>query len=101
MAVEAYYLVVVNEDGGVTTYTELPEELPKANRVANTADVYATSRQIVDEFDRTMLSNKVVSDLMKILAPVMPPAPEPSVPERLKDALKKRNINPESIEPVN
>jgi len=101
MAVETFYLVVVNDDGGVVTYTEMPETMPVANRVANTADVYTTSRQIVDEFERTMLSNKVISDLMKILAPVMPKPEEPTVSDKVKDALKKRNINPESIKPVN
>jgi hypothetical protein len=91
MAYETYFLTVITDEGGVVTYTELPETLPEITRKATTADVYTSSRQIVEEFDRAMLSNKILQDLI----PLLVPEKEPTVPDVVKEALKKRNINPE------
>lgn len=90
--VETFFLVTVNEDGTLTTYPEIPAEMPEANRKANNWDVYEASRQIVDEFDQTTLANKVVSAVLAALAPQTPQG----IPDVLKDKLKERGIHPES-----
>lgn len=89
--VETYFLVVVNEDSTMTTYAELPETLPERERVANNYDVFTTSKQIVDEFESTLLANKVAQT---VLAAMQPAAPV-GVPDTLKEKLKERGINPE------
>jgi hypothetical protein len=95
MEAETYYLVVVNKDGGITTYTEIPEELPKVERVATNLDVFQNARQIVDEFEREILTGRIVQAMVAIMS-----QKEPTPQEKVKDALKKRNINPESVTPV-
>lgn len=90
--VETFFLVTVNEDGTMTTYPEIPAEMPAANRKANNWDVYDAARQIVDEFDQTALANKVAATVLAALAPQTPQG----IPDVLKDKLKERGINPES-----
>jgi hypothetical protein len=95
MSVETYFLVAINEDGTLTTYAELPENLPEIKRQSTTLDVYESAKQIVDEFDRNLLANKVVNALLSALNP-----PQETVQDKLKEKLKERGINPESITPV-
>lgn len=90
--VETYFLVVVNEDGTLTSYAELPETMPETNRVANNYDVYQSSKQVVDEFEHSILANKVAQAVLSVLQPAAPAG----VPEAVKDKLKERGINPES-----
>jgi len=92
MAVETFFLITVNEDGTLTSYTEIPEELPESKRVATNWDVYNTAKQIVDEFDRQILVDRVLQGVAAMLTPVEPPKPSGKV----KDALKERGIDPES-----
>ena len=92
MAVETYFLLTVNEDGTLTSYTEIPEEPPEQNRVATNWDVYTTAKQIVEEFDRQLLVDRVVAGMVKALTP--PPVETPA--DIVKDALKERGIDPES-----
>lgn len=92
--VETYFLIVINEDGTLTSYSELPAELPEANRTANNYDVYQSAKQIVEEFDSNLLANKVAQVVLASLQPQ-----GPSVPSAVKDKLKERGIDPESITP--
>jgi hypothetical protein len=96
--VETFFLVAVNEDGTLTTYGEVPEELPEAGRTANNWDVYQAAKQIVDEFDTNLLANRVAQTVIQALASQAQQAP--SVPSTLKEKLKERGIDPESITPV-
>ena len=95
MAVETFFLITVNDDGTLTSQTELPTEPIEAKRTATNWDVYATAKQIVEEFDRQLLIDRVVTG---VVAQLTQPAPTPS--EKVKDALKERGINPESIAPT-
>ncbi|CAB4137706.1 hypothetical protein UFOVP325_68 [uncultured Caudovirales phage] len=92
MAVETYFLLTVNEDGTLTSYTEIPEELPEQKRVATNWDVYTTAKQIVEEFDRQLLVDRVVQGVVNVLVPQAAPTPT----DKVKDALKERGIDPES-----
>lgn len=95
MEAETYFLVVINKDGTITTFSEMPEKLPEVERQANNVDVYQTAVQVVDEFNREILTNRIVSALVSVLNP-----PQETVADKVKDALKKRNIDPESVAPV-
>lgn len=95
MAVETFFLITVNDDGTLTSQTELPSEPIEANRVATNWDVYATAKQIVEEFDRQLFVDRVVSG---VVASLTQPAPAPST--KVKDALKERGIDPESVAPT-
>ena len=94
-SVETFFLLSINEDGSLTSYTTLPEELPEAKRQATTWDVYQTAKQIVEEFDRKMLVDQVVQGVVGALMP-----PTQSVQDKVKDALKERGIDPESVTPA-
>jgi hypothetical protein len=88
---ETFFLITVNKDGTLTSYAEMPEELPKAERVATNYDVYQAAKQIADEFEMGLLADRVAS---KVIATLMPPVTTPA--DAIKDRLKERGINPES-----
>jgi hypothetical protein len=87
---ETYFLVTLNEDGSITTQGDIPAELPTANRKPNNYDVYQTSKQIVEEFESSMLADKISSKILSVLAPQ-----DVSVSDKVKEALKERGVTPE------
>lgn len=97
MAVETYFLVAVNEDGSFTTYAELPEEPIEREKIANNYDVYQACKQIAEEFESQILVERITKAIASAL---VPPAPLTTA-DRIKDVLRERGINPESVEPVN
>lgn len=90
--VDTYFLITVNEDGTLTSYTTIPDELPEANRVATTFDVFQSSKQITEEFQNQLLADRVAQTVMAALSPKVD-----SPVDKIKDALKDRGIDPESI----
>lgn len=92
---ETYFLIVVNEDGTLTSYAELPETLPERARVATNWDVYANSKQIAEEFDRQLLVDRITQSVINAMTPVTA-----TTAQKVKDALKERGIDPESIKPA-
>ena len=88
---ETFFLITVNEDGTLTSYAEMPENLPEAKRVATNYDVYQAAKQIADEFEMGLLADRVAT---KVIATLMPPVTTPA--DAIKDKLKERGINPES-----
>jgi hypothetical protein len=95
-SVETFFLITVNTDGTLSSYTEIPENMPVAARTANTFDVYQSSKQIVDEFEQSMLADRIAKT---VVAQLNLPA-KSEVPNRIKDALKERGIDPESVTPT-
>lgn len=93
--VETMFLITVNEDGTLTSYAEMPKETPEVTRLANNYDVYQAAKQIVDDFEQTLLANRIASIVTQTLNP-----PQSSVSEKLKDKLKERGIDPESVTPA-
>jgi hypothetical protein len=89
--VETYFLVAVQRDSTLATYSELPEEPLKRDRPANNYDVYQAAKQIVDEFEQTMFANKVAQIVMANLNPPVEP-----ISDKVKDKLKERGIKPEN-----
>jgi hypothetical protein len=96
MAAETYFLITVNEDGTLTSYTSIPETLPEVNREATNWDVYSAAKQIVEEFDRSILVDRILQGVAGLVAP----APVATPTDKMKDALKERGIDPESVTPA-
>lgn len=94
MAIQTYFLITVSDDGSITSYTEIPEDL-KAERVANNFDVYQAAKQIVDEFDQQLQADRIARTVAAMLAPK-----QESPVDKVRDALKERGIDPESVTPT-
>lgn len=88
--VEFYFLVTANTDGTFSTYAEVPKDL-ESNRPANTYDMFSTMREVVQEMETSFLADRVAQRVASMLSPT-----EPSVADRVADALKERGIQPES-----
>jgi hypothetical protein len=93
--VETFYTVILYTDGTMATTTDALEPTFIGQRPANVADIYTTSQQLVKEIDQQSLVSRIVQEIAKAN-----PTPQ-SVPDRMKDALKSRGIDPESITPAN
>ena len=93
MKVETYFIAALAEDGQIFTLPEMPEEGIEAARPVNNYDVYQTGKQIVDEFEQSLLAQRVAETVLKALAPSAPSAP--SAPEKIKEALKERGFKTE------
>jgi len=97
MDVETFFLVAVTSDGGFVTYSEMPQEPINAERQATTADIYSVAQQIVREVDQQLLADRITASVLNALAPQV----EPTLSDKLKEALKERGIDPESVTPTN
>jgi hypothetical protein len=94
-AIETFFITVINSDGSISTLTEFPTEPFEVARTASRFDVYQTSKQIVDEVEQSALVERIVAAVTQSLNP-----PVQTVPDRVKEALKNRGIDPESVTPV-
>jgi hypothetical protein len=92
---ETYFLVVVNEDGTFTTYAEIPSELPAVTRRATNYEVYQTCKSIAEEFDTQILVDRITKSVVGTLMPQTQ-----TVADVVKDKLKERGIDPESVTPA-
>lgn len=90
MKAEAYFIAAIAEDGQIVTLPELPEEGIEAKRPITNYDVYTTAKQIVEEFESSILAQKVAETVIRVLAPV-----EPSASDKVKEALKERGFKTE------
>lgn len=93
--VETFFLITVNEDGTFTSYAELPEEKLEAGHTATNYDIYQACKQIVQEFETQILSDRVART---VLGALIPQVETPT--DKIKDKLKERGINPESAAPT-
>jgi hypothetical protein len=88
--IDTYFISVINSDGTITTMPDFPEGgLTKIRNVTN-YDVYQTAKQIVDEFEATVLADKVARSVLQALNPDVP-----TVSDKVKEALKERGVNTE------
>jgi NADP-dependent 3-hydroxy acid dehydrogenase YdfG len=90
MKAEAYFIAAIAEDGQIITLPELPEEGIDAKRPITNYDVYTTAKQIVDEFESSILAQKVAETVIRAMNPV-----EPAVSDKVKEALKERGFKTE------
>jgi hypothetical protein len=96
MEIETYFVVVINADGTFSTTNAVPET--EAARPANTLDIYNVSKQIVQEVDSQILTDRIVSAVSQVIAAQNQPPAEVSA--KVKEKLKERGIDPESITPA-
>lgn len=90
--IETYFIAVVNSDGTITTMPDLPEGgLTRARSVTN-YDVYQTSKQVVEEFESSVLADKIARTVLLALNPEVP-----TISDKVKEALKDRGVTPEGI----
>lgn len=87
---ETYFVAVIDEQGKILTFPEMPAEGIEAKRPVNNYDVYTTAKQVVDEFESSILAQKVAETVIRAMNPV-----EPTVSDRVKDALKERGFKTE------
>lgn len=85
---ETYYIAVMMENGQVVTFPEMPEGGIKAARPVTNYDVFETSRQVVEEFNNSILAQKVAE---MVIGALNPPVQEPS--DKIKEALKERGFS--------
>lgn len=89
--IETFFTVVINKDASINVLLETPKEDIVAERQAINADIYRFAKQVVDEFDRSLLVEGIVNALLPVLAPQ-----EEALPDKVKEALKERGITPET-----
>jgi hypothetical protein len=87
---ETYFMVIVNKDGTLATFSDLPDEAPPVERKASNYDVYRAAKDIVEEFEATVLAQRVAQVVISKLNP-----PTPSVSDKVKEALNDRGLSPE------
>jgi methylmalonyl-CoA mutase cobalamin-binding subunit len=87
MNVDTYFIAAVGEDGRITTMPEMPEAGIEAARPVTNYDVYQTAKQIVDEFESSVLAQKVAEVVVSMMNPV-----EPTTADKIQEALKKRGF---------
>ncbi|CAB4128087.1 hypothetical protein UFOVP223_21 [uncultured Caudovirales phage] len=87
--VETAFVVLLHTDGTFAAQLDKPEGV-EVHRTASTFDVYQTAKQIVQEIDNQVLTERIIGSLAALLMP----QPEPTAADVVKDALKERGIKP-------
>lgn len=87
---DTYFIAVINNDGTITTMPSMPEGGIESVRSVTNYDVYQTAKQIVDEFESSVLADKVARMVIGALNPEVP-----TVSDKVKEALKERGVTPE------
>ena len=90
--IESYFITVMNSDGTITTMPDFPEEGLTRTRSVTNYDVYQTSKQVVEEFESSLLADKIARTVLRSLNPEVP-----TISDKVKEALKDRGVNPEGI----
>jgi hypothetical protein len=86
--VEVAFLVLLHTDGTFAVKLEDLTEPVEAARVADAGDVLNVSQTIIEELKAQALVSRIVLALQ--------PPQQPTVSDKVKDALKERGIDPES-----
>lgn len=85
MTAQAAYLVIIEENGSVTT--EVVKDREKTQRDATTFDIYQTSKELVSDIDSHLLADRVAQ---RVLAAMQPVDQTRELKERLINALTER-----------
>lgn len=89
--VKTYFVVSLGDNGLVTTWPAVPEEGIESERPVNNYDIYTAAKQIVDEFESSILAQKVADTVLQSLNPS-----SPSTSEKVAAKLKERGIQTDS-----
>lgn len=85
MTAQAAYLVIIEENGSVTT--EIVKDREKTQRDATTYDIYNTSKELVSDIDSHLLADRIAQ---KVIAAIQPVDQAKELKERLINALTER-----------
>lgn len=91
--VEVAFIVSVHTDGTFSASLDMVDGID-AKRQATTFDVYQSAKQIVQEIDNQVLTERIIGSLAALLMP----KPDPTPSDVVKDALKERGIKPENAD---
>lgn len=90
--VKAYFVVSLGESGVVTTYPEMPADGFTVERATNNWDIYSAAKQIVDEFESSILAQKVADTVMGAMGKI----DGETIADKVNSALKERGIKPDT-----
>jgi hypothetical protein len=86
--VKAYFVVSLGESGVVTTYPAMPEDGFTTERDVNNWDIYSAAKQIVDEFESSILAQKVADTVLSAMGKL----DGESIADKVNAALKERGL---------
>lgn len=89
--IETAFTVVIHTDGTFVANLEQLEGPVEVKRAATVQDLVTVSTQLRKEIEEQQLVTRIANT---IIAMLQPPA-EPTVPDKVKEKLKERNITPE------
>lgn len=89
--VKTYFVVSLGDNGLVTTWPAIPEDGLESDRPVNNYDIYTAAKQIVDEFESSILAQKVADTVLQSLNPE-----SPSTADKVAAKLKERGIQTDS-----
>jgi len=90
MTINYQYTITVNEDGSVKIDTNVPEGV-EVKKEAGIFDIIDSSRKCVADLERTLLMEGISQAVSALM-----PQPEPTVAEKVAEALKERTATPDS-----
>lgn len=94
--IETFFTVVLNTDGTLNVVLDNPETPLTAKREATNGDVFAISKQIVQEIEQSQLVERIVGTLISVLTP----PPQETVSDKVKGKLKERGIDADTTAPT-
>lgn len=68
MTAQAAYLVIIEENGSITT--EIVKDREKTQRDATTYDIYQASRELVSDIDSHLLADRIAQKVTALMKPV-------------------------------
>ena len=68
MTAQAAYLVVIEENGSITT--EIVKDREKTQRDATTYDIYQASKELVSDIDSHLMADRIAQKVAALLKPV-------------------------------
>jgi len=68
MTAQAAYLVIIEENGSITT--EIVKDREKTQRDATTYDIYESSKELVSDIDSHLLADRVAQKVVALMKPV-------------------------------
>lgn len=91
--IDTVFVVSVFTDGTFSANLEQPDEPIPVKRTATVYDVLSISQALVKEIESSQLTDRIVLSLLQVLQAAAPP----TAADTVKDALKERGIDPESV----
>ena len=85
MTAQAAYLVILEEDGTITT--EIVQDRDRTQRDATRFDIYQTSKELVSDIESHLLADRIAH---RVISAIQPVDQAKELKERLLNALTER-----------